>query len=442
MKQVRKRVSRGLMTPKEGWISVFGAREHNLKNIDVSIPKGKLTVITGPSGSGKSSLALDILFTEGKRRYMESLSSYARQFLGIAKKPAFDRIEGLCPAIAIEQKTVSSNPRSTVGTITEINDYLRVLFARIGHVHCPECGVRIRAESPENITNMLLTTFASKVITIAAPIAREKKGEFVHELLDLFNKGFYRFLIDGKRYRFHSTDDIKNLNLKKTYKHSIDLLIDSLDVQQEESSRLQEAVEVAFARASGTCKIIAGKKEYLYASSRMCVQCACSIPEMEPRFFSFNSPVGACPSCHGLGVVHEWPWDKDDAEFWKTKYPDFFANKYAEKKTCSQCFGKRLNQYALAVTVGNKNMYDLSDLSIGQLVSFFKSLVLDDQEQIIADSLIKEIQGRLHFLHDVGLAYLSLNRSARTLSGELKEKNRGSISGIEHAHCTHILLLA
>jgi len=197
------------------WIRVFGAREHNLKNVDVAIPKGTLTVITGPSGSGKSSLALDILFTEGKRRYMESLSSYARQFLGIAKKPEVDRIDGLCPSIAIEQKTVGANPRSTVGTITEIYDYMRVLFARIGHVHCPECSTEIKQESPEHITTMIMGTFARMTITIAAPIAVAKKGEFAHQLLELFKNGYYRFRIDGVSHRFRSEEEVKALKLGK-----------------------------------------------------------------------------------------------------------------------------------------------------------------------------------------------------------------------------------
>lgn len=416
---------------KGDWISVFGAREHNLKNIDVAIPKNKLTVITGPSGSGKSSLALDILYTEGKRRYMESLSSYARQFLGISKKPDFDRIDGLCPSIAIEQKTVSSNTRSTVGTITEVYDYFRILFARIGIPHCPDCNLIISAESSENICELLQKNFHEKIITIAAPIAQQKKGEFVNELTKLFDAGFYRFRIDGSNYKFKSIDGIKELKLKKTFKHSIDLLIDVMEVnvltlhkdqgKQElgsnESARLQEAVEVAFKHANGTCKIIVGQKEYLYSSNRMCLRCNNSIPELEPRFFSFNSPVGACKNCQGLGTVNEWPWNKDDSDSWKANYPQFFGDKYAKKHTCFNCNGKRLNKYALAVMVGGENIIDLSDRSINQLLVFFSQLKLLKMQQQIASGLIKEIKGRLRFLHDVGLGYLTINRSARTLSG-------------------------
>jgi excinuclease ABC subunit A len=220
------------------WIAVFGAREHNLENIDVVIPKNQLTVITGPSGSGKSSLALDILFAEGKRRYLDSLSSYARQFLGVAKKPDVDRIDGLCPSIAIEQKTVGSNPRSTVGTITEIYDYFRILFARIGTVFCPHCNVEIRAESSDTIGQMLRKNFNHKMITVLAPVAHQQKGEFVHELIRLFETGYYRIIIDGERYKFRSLDEIKNLNLKKSYKHFIDVIIDVLEVHEDESARL------------------------------------------------------------------------------------------------------------------------------------------------------------------------------------------------------------
>ena len=402
---------------KNDWIKVYGAREHNLKNVDVAIPKGKLTVITGPSGSGKSSLALDILFTEGKRRYMESLSSYARQFLGIAKKPDFDRIEGLCPSIAIEQKTVGANPRSTVGTITEIYDYLRVLYARIGRVHCPECHMPISAESPARIADMIIANFKGDVISIAAPIAIEKKGEFVTELHTLFKKGFYRFVIDGKTYRFTSEDDIKNLKLGKTYKHSIDLLIDALEVNAQERSRLNEAIETANKLAQGMCKVIVGDREYVYSSNRMCTKCAVSIPELEPRFFSFNSPIGACQKCSGLGIIHEWPWKSDDPDAWKQQYPDFFGDKYAHQKTCSSCFGKRLNKQALAVTIGDCDIFELCNKSVKDLLAFFKTLKLTSSETEIASGLIKEIQARITFLHDVGLSYLSLNRSARTLSG-------------------------
>ncbi len=399
------------------WIKIFGAREHNLKNINVEIPKEKLTVITGPSGSGKSSLALDILFTEGKRRYMESLSSYARQFLGIAKKPDVDSIEGLCPSIAIEQKTVGANPRSTVGTITEIYDYLRVLYARVGHVHCPKCRTPISAESPESITALLMTHFAGSTITIAAPIANEKKGEFVDELTRLFNVGYYRFRIDGQNHKFTSIDAIKALQLKKTYKHTIDLLVDSFEVSAQERARVSEGIESTFKLANGQCKIIVGDKEHVYSSERICLQCATSVPELEPRLFSFNSPIGACKKCHGLGMIHIWPWKDTDPDAWKAKYPDFFGDKYAQEQSCSACLGKRLNPFGLSVLIENKDIYELCNYAIKDLVIFFDRLTLDDQRKEIAKGLIAEIAKRLSFLHNVGLGYLTLNRSARTLSG-------------------------
>lgn len=410
-------IRRGIMNHNNDWIKVYGAREHNLKNIDVSIPKGTLTVITGPSGSGKSSLALDVLYTEGKRRYMESLSSYARQFLGITKKPDFDRIDGLCPSIAIEQKTVGANPRSTVGTITEIYDYLRVLYARIGVPHCPGCNLAIGAESPEKIVDILLATFSDQVVTIAAPIVVEKKGEFYNDLSKLFKEGYYRFMIDGKSYRLKSEEDIKAIKLQKTYKHNIDLLIDAVDIIASERSRINEAVETATKRAGGMCKVFVGDQEYLYSSNRMCVRCSISVPELEPRSFSFNSPIGACTKCSGLGIIHEWPWKENDPDAWKANYPDFFGNKYASEHACSSCLGKRLNKAAIAVTIAGKNIHDLSLLSVKDLIHFFKTVTLTPTHQEIAQSLIKEILARLQFLHNVGLSYLSLNRSARTLSG-------------------------
>ncbi len=397
-------------------IRIIGAREHNLKNIDVELPKNALTVITGPSGSGKSTLALDILFAEGQRRYVESLSSYARQFLGIGQKPDVDRIEGLCPAIAIEQKTVGSNPRSTVGTITEIYDYLRVLYARIGHVHCPNCNANIQAESPESIVAMLRSRFAGDTVTIAAPLANDRKGEFTTELKRLFNAGWTRFSIDGQLYRFKSPEEINNLKLRKMQKHSVDMIIDSCQVIDAESARLNEAVETAFAHASGVCKIIIGTEEHYFSTSRTCLKCAHSVPELEPRLFSFNSPIGACQQCNGLGILYEWPWESGDADAWKADYPQFFG-KYAHEKKCPHCKGKRLNPQGLAVTIGNKNIIDLSDLSVKDAITFFKSLSLEETEQYIAKSLLKEVINRLAFLADVGLNYLSLNRPARTLSG-------------------------
>ncbi len=394
---------------KSQWIKVVGAREHNLKNISIDIPKDTLTVITGPSGSGKSSLALDILYTEGKRRYIESLSSYARQFLGLPKKPDVDRIEGLCPAIAIDQKTVGHNPRSTVGTITEIYDYLRVLFARIGTLSCPDCSVAISAQQPDKIAQLLKNQFLGNSIIIAAPIANYKKGEFVHELEKLFAAGYYRFIIDGKRYTFKRSEEIYLLKLKKTERHTIDLLLDACEVTHEEAARLQDAIERSFALAQGVCKVIVGDKEHWYAAARMCLRCAYSFPEVEPRLFSFNSPIGACKRCHGLGMLYENYASRDDKS---RRYHEAFR-----EVTCSSCQGKRLNKAALAVTIGDKNIYDLSELSIRHCARFFDTLTLNDDQSVIAQRLLQEIRSRLIFLCDVGLDYLALNRTARTLSG-------------------------
>ena len=397
-----------------GWITINGAREHNLKNITVAIPKDTITVITGPSGSGKSSLALDILYAEGKRRYMESLSSYARQFLGIIKKPDFDRIDGLCPSIAIEQKTVGHNPRSTVGTITEIYDYLRVLFARIGKPSCPGCKVAIAAQSPENITAMVQENFNGQTISIAAPIAVEKKGEFTQQLLQLYNNGYYRFIIDGQKVRFTNQHEIEALKLGKTYKHSIDLLLDMIEVKPKEQARLQEAIEHAFKQAQGFSKIIVGKKEYTYSAHRICLTCATSFPELEPRLFSFNSPIGACKKCNGLGTLHDW--DRITFEASQVADNSFFTD-YLKQKNCSSCDGKRLNQYALAVWVGETNIDMLARKSVKELLAFFQKVSLTAYEKTVAEPLLKEIISRLTFLKNVGLDYLSLDRKAMTLSG-------------------------
>ncbi|MBD3232031.1 excinuclease ABC subunit A [Candidatus Dependentiae bacterium] len=417
-------------------IKIFGAKEHNLKSIYVKIPKNKFVVITGPSGSGKSSLALDTIYAEGKRRYVESLSSYARQFLGISKRPNVEKIDGLCPAIAIEQKTVGYNPRSTVGTITEIYDYLRVLFARIGTPHCSACKSKINAQSPENITKKLIAKFLNKNITIAAPIAIEKKGEFKKELKSFFNKGLYRFLIDNKKYRFTDEQEIENLKIKKTHKHNISILIDNLEVVKEDKQRLQEAIEKSFKINGGLCSIIdETKKTQTYSSHRICLKCVKSFPELEPRFFSFNSPIGACENCHGLGFTQEWPWNENDDEYWKTRYPDHFG-KYAKEKVCTYCDGKRLKDEALAVTINNKNIYDITQLSIKDALDFFQQIKFSDEKQKIAQSLLKEITSRLTFLNNVGLSYLTLARTARTLSGGEGQRIRlatqigSSLSGV------------
>lgn len=397
-------------------IKVVGAREHNLKNITVEIPKGTFTVITGPSGSGKSSLALDILYTEGKRRYTESLSAYARQFLGIAKKPDVDSIEGLCPAIAIEQKTVGANPRSTVGTITEIYDYLRVLFARIGEVHCPGCDTIVGAHSAESIAHMVLAKFSHKAIELAAPIARQEKGEFKNKLLHFFKQGYYRFKIDGKTYKISDEEEIKKLKIAKTYKHDIEILIDAIKVEPDETSRLVESIEQASKLTAGMVKVSVGEEEFLYSSDRVCLKCAQSFPEMEPRFFSFNSPMGACKKCSGLGIVNEWPWQRGERDYWKTKYPDFFG-KYARQFTCTDCNGRRLNKFALSVYINKKNIFDISEMAIEDAVNFCKKLKFDTTSRAVAKPLLREVTKRLQFLLDVGLSYLTLNRSARTLSG-------------------------
>lgn len=388
-------------------IKIIGAREHNLKNVSVELPKNKLVVITGPSGSGKSSLALDILYVEGKRRYMESLSSYARQFLGIAKKPDFDRIEGLCPAIAIEQKTVGHNPRSTVGTITEVYDYLRILFARIGVPHCFLCSSEIRAYSSSQIAQHVIASMQDKTVTITAPVAQQKKGEFKQELVDLMVQGFYRFIIDGKMYKFKHVSEIELLGLKKTYKHDVDVLLDrvTIDAEQDTLARVQEAVQKSFDIADGLCKLEVDKTSTLYSSKRMCLDCGVAFPELEPRFFSFNSPVGACPECDGLGMIHE---DDDDG---------YYLYMGKQTKPCGQCKGQRLSKQALSVKVGGKNIFEICDLSIEKCLGFLKSVQLSEFEQEIASGILKESCSRLQFLVNVGLSYLSLNRTARTLSG-------------------------
>lgn len=392
-------------------IRVINAREHNLKSVCVDIPKNTLTVITGPSGSGKSSLALDTVYAEGKRRYVESLSAYARQFLGVNKRPDVERIEGLCPAIAIDQKTVGFNPRSTVGTITEIYDYMRVFFARVGTPHCPKCGTEIKEASAERITEMVLTHFKGQNVTIAGPIAIEKKGEFKHQIAELFYKGFFRFMIDGKLMRFKELKEIEALNLQKQFKHTIFYLIDATVADEENRGRLHEGIERTLAQTNGLCAVINEKgKQQLFSSLRVCLNCATSCPELEPRLFSFNSPIGACQRCHGLGVEYDWQGGQQqmDEEALKSAFKEI---------PCASCNGARLKPEALAVKIDGHNIHDLSSISIEKLQDFLKKVHLDESQAAIAEGLLREISARLRFLENVGLTYLTLSRTARTLSG-------------------------
>lgn len=397
------------------WIKVIGAKEHNLKNINVQIPKESLTVITGPSGSGKSSLALDVLYTEGKRRYIESLSSYARQFLGLPRKPDVEAIEGLCPAIAIDQKTIGSNPRSTVGTITEIYDYLRVLFARVGKPYCPNCNLEIEAHSPDKVALAIANSYLGKTVSISAPIAIRKKGEFTNILERLFNQGYYKFLIDEQVYTIKNHNNILDLNLKKTLFHNIDVIIDSCTVSADDSSRLQEAIDKAFSVADGLCKISIDGQEKICSAKTTCISCGYYSPEVEPRLFSFNSPLGACHECNGLGNLGINAYYNYQNSI--NSLEEFNINLESEYMQCPSCHGKRLNNAALAVFINKNNIYDLSILSIKKLILFFDNLKLSEVDTIISERLLQEIRLRLKFLLDVGLGYLSLNRSARTLSG-------------------------
>ena len=494
-------------------IFVKGAKENNLKNIDVEIPRDKLVVFTGLSGSGKSSLAFDTIFAEGQRRYIESLSSYARMFLGQMEKPDVEYIEGLSPAVSIDQKTTSKNPRSTVGTVTEIYDYLRLLYARVGTPHCPKCGREIEHQTVDQITDKIIESTVqsgdNKVI-IMAPVVRGRKGEYRKELEDFKKSGYVRVRVDGIDYTLD-----EEIVLDKNVKHDISVTIDRIDVKEGSERRLTDSVEAALKLANGLVVVENAKKTTIYSTKYSCPDCDVSIEELEPRLFSFNNPYGACPECGGLGFRNEidlkkiivdenlgvgngglaapsgwnlgsgdivrsqmkalakvldfslttpikdlpkWkldailygvderiPMDYNSRSFrgqFMTKYEGIVNNlmrryrettsdgvkyeieRYMVSVPCKTCGGKRLKKEALAVTVGGLNIAELSDMSVKKIDEFFGALVLDKQKTLIAERIIKEIRARLKFLVNVGLDYLTLSRSASTLSGGESQRIR------------------
>ena len=486
-------------------IIIKGAKEHNLKDINLEIPRDKLVVITGLSGSGKSSLAFDTLYAEGQRRYVESLSSYARQFLGLMEKPDVELIEGLSPAISIDQKTTSKNPRSTVGTVTEIYDYIRLLYARIGIPYCPQCGKKIEKQTIDQIVDTIMELEEGTKIQVLAPVVRGKKGEYVKLLQDLQKEGFIRVRVDGELHEI--TDD---LDIDRKKKHNIDILVDRLVIKPDIRNRLTESVEIALAHANNLVSIdIPGKEEKLFSQNYACPDCGISFEELSPRMFSFNNPFGACPSCGGIGYLMKMDEDliipdknktlydgvkafgastmkksetmakmyfesiarhyKVDISVPIKKLPRDFLNKilygtgneeikfeytsaagtrkfkapfegviptlerrYAETKSqgmrdfyemymsnshCDACNGARLNKMSLAVRVKDKNINELTNMAINKIKAWFSELELSKTEAMIAEPILKELDKRLQFLIDVGLEYLTLSRSAGTLSG-------------------------
>lgn len=394
------------------FIKVRGARVHNLKNIDVDIPREKFVVVTGVSGSGKSSLAFDTIYAEGQRRYMESLSSYARQFLGLPDKPDVEQIEGLSPSIAINQKTTNNNPRSTVGTVTEIYDYLRLLFARIGKPHCPKCGRPVTPQSLDQILAQILNLPEGTRFTLLAPIVNQKKGTHQEVFERLKNSGFVRVQVDGK---IHELDE--KFSLAKTKKHSIDLVVDRLIIREGVRSRLADSLETALKFGGGIVHVQTEEKILTFSEKNACVDCGISLPDLEPQLFSFNSPRGACETCDGLGkIFYELEWTTMFE--WMQAIHDF-KNDLDDVTLCPVCHGKRLNPYALSVTVGDLNIAQTVDLSVDACKKFFAELPnkISDTDKKISKQILKEISSRLNFLCNVGLDYLTLSRRAATLSG-------------------------
>ncbi len=482
-------------------ILVRGAREHNLKDIDVELPRDRLVVLTGLSGSGKSSLAFDTVYAEGQRKYVESLSAYARQFLGLMEKPDVDHIDGLSPAVSIDQKGAPRNPRSTVGTVTEIYDYLRLLFARIGIPHCPRCGKPISRQTPEQIVDRVLQLPEGRRILVLGPIVRGRKGEYRQLFVDLRRQGFARVRVDGHLYELG-----EEITLDKNRKHQIDVVVDRLIVRPDIRSRLNDSVETALKLGQGLVGVsVVDGDELVFSRNFACPDDGLSLPEIEPRMFSFNAPQGACPTCTGLGFRQEvdpalvldsslslldgavLPWADSTSEYYQEvlhsladhfgvdmrtpvrKLPREFVRallhgteepirlryhnrwgtlrqyesrfegivpqlerryqdsdseyvkeeigQFMSSAPCPDCRGTRLRKESLAVTVGERSIAEVCALTVRGAMQFFTSLAVSDREQMIAQQILKEIRARLRFLMDVGLDYLTLDRTATTLSG-------------------------
>lgn len=379
-------------------IKILKAAQHNLKRIDVTLPRNQLIVITGPSGSGKSSLAFDTLFAEGQRRYIECLSAYARQYIEQLEKPEVEAIEGISPSISIDQRTISSNPRSTVGTVTETYDFLRLLFARVGIPGCPQCGRRVSTQTSQQILERIRESFPNENVKILSPVVKGRKGGY-HRLFEkLQKKGFLRTRIDGQ---IRELDE--DIVLEKTKKHHVEVLIDEIKVNPLSLDRLKEAVDRALEMAEGDMLILnQDGKEFFYSLNLLCPYCDISLPELEPRSFSFNSPYGACPKCQGLGfhTIHD-----DWGESVLTDDP------------CSRCMGSRLKQESLAVKISGNNIYELSVLPVSKLFEKLSTLDFEHSQKIIADKILKEILPRLRVMRDLGLSYLQLTRPSSSLSG-------------------------
>lgn len=379
-------------------IRVKKAGQHNLKKIDVALPRNKLVVITGPSGSGKSSLAFDTLYAEGQRRYIECLSAYARQYMELMEKPEVESVEGISPSISIDQKTISSNPRSTVGTMTEVYDFLRLLFARVGIPYCPGCDKPVSSQTSQEIIRKIQDSCPGEKVQVIAPVVKGRKGEYSRLFERLRKKGYVRVRLDG---RFRELED--EFALEKTKKHTIEVLVDDVVVRESSARRLKEAVERAVELSGEGISVIRETGEEVYYSTKLiCPTCELSIPEPEPRSFSFNSPYGACSRCHGLGcrtALNEWGEAEVTAE------------------ACPLCQGARLKKESLAVRVGGKNINELSSLSVKNLIEEVSSFRFSPAEEVVAAVILKEIVGRLRVMVELGMSYLQLSRTTSSLSG-------------------------